>query len=83
MFCSITLFPTSLRQGFSLKLKLGWWPASLSNPPASAPQGAEVAGEERSRTFIVGALNPTLLSFLVFFFQFYLHLFYAELIPVP
>lgn len=35
LFCPITLCHIPLRQGLSLNLQLGWWPASPSNPSAS------------------------------------------------
>lgn len=35
--CSSTLSLISLKQSLSLNLKVGWWPASPSNPLVSAP----------------------------------------------
>ena len=33
-----------LRQGISVALELGWWPANPSNPPVSIPQRTGVTG---------------------------------------
>lgn len=46
--CAISLCFIPLRQGLSPNLEGGWWLASLSDPPFSAPYSAEVWGTHTS-----------------------------------